>query len=218
MAERLAAWEASEDRRRIFLDCYMRMTRNMLTAIEQGRFDDAQWVTRLLHHFAGYYFDAVDACERAADEPPVWAHALQASASPRTTVLQNLLLGINAHINYDLVLALSDVLAPEWESASDAVKRRRYHDHSLVNRIIAETVDEVQDEVVERHSPAMDLVDKMAGPIDEWAASWFIGVWREEVWQNAIEMTSCCAQHDREDLRRRVELKAMERARLLLLV
>ncbi|HEY5565458.1 MAG TPA: DUF5995 family protein, partial [Rhodothermia bacterium] len=171
-----------------------------------------------LHHFAGYYFDAVDDCERAADEPPVWAHALRASTNPRTTPLQNLLLGINAHINYDLVLALADVLAPEWESASDAVRKKRYHDHSLVNRIIAETVDEVQDEVVERHAPVMDIVDKMAGPVDEWVASWFIGLWREEVWQNAIEMTSCCAQYDREDLRRRVELKAMERARLLLLV
>lgn len=36
-----------------------------------------------------------------------------------------------------------------------------------MNRIIAGTVDEVQDAVLERYAPAMDLVDKLLDPLDE---------------------------------------------------
>jgi len=60
-------------------------------------------------------------------------------------VLQNLLLGVNAHVNYDLTFAVVDLLAPEWAGLSEAERRARYEDFCQVNRIIAETVDEVHE-------------------------------------------------------------------------
>ena len=51
-------------------------------------------------------------------------------------VLQNLLLGINAHINYDLVLTIYDMPAPEWERLTEEQRRRRFQDHCTVNVII----------------------------------------------------------------------------------
>jgi hypothetical protein len=218
MATYLRTWE-SGDRRRIFLDCYSRMTRNMLAGIKEDRFEDAEWVTGLLHHFADYYFDALTGFERSDERvPSVWIHAHLASRNPKTTTLQNLLLGVNAHINFDLVFALSDVLAPEWADADAALREMRYRDHCLVNRIIGETVDEVQDEVVEVYSPSLNVVDTFGGPVDELLASWLISRWREKVWQRAVEMVECCAESDREALRVKVEERAMERARLLLLM
>jgi hypothetical protein len=41
------------------------MTEKMLVALEQGSFEDVEWVDRLLHRFADYYFDALSCYERA---------------------------------------------------------------------------------------------------------------------------------------------------------
>lgn len=219
MGELLAAWEAADDNRRIFLDCYSRMTRNMLAAVGDERFEDASWVNGLLRHFADYYFNALSYLESEVDKAPhVWLHAERAASNPGTSSLQNLLLGVNAHINYDLVFALVDVLGPEWGSASEDVRAMRYRDHCRVNAIIGETVDEVQDEVVERFSPGMAVVDQLGGPLDEWLASWMIARWRERVWERAVELLTCSTEDERLAVRRRVESDAMERAHLLLLM
>lgn len=218
MAVRLHEWEAVSDGRQIFLDCYARMTRNMLAAIGRGRFEDSVWVAGLLNHFADYYFDALAAFDKASEGvPPIWDHTHRAALNPRTTAVQNLLLGVNAHINFDLVFALFDVLESEWPTADDALRASRYRDHCMVNHIIGETVDEVQDEVIERYAPSLDLIDKVAGPVDEWFVSWMIAKWREEVWQRAVRMLSCSTDADRDAIRHDVASSAMERARLLLI-
>ncbi len=58
MHEQADAWENRRDKRAIFLRCYAMMTANMLRALESRRFEDQDWVGRLLHRFADYYFSA----------------------------------------------------------------------------------------------------------------------------------------------------------------
>jgi hypothetical protein len=132
-------------------------------------------------------------------------------------VLQNLFLGINAHINYDLVLAITDVLEPEWGGIEPDLQEVRYRDHCLVNTIIAETIDIVQDEVVERHAPSLDLLDKALGPLDEWMIARMIRGWRDDVWQNALHMLEAPSGPARESLRLGVEARSLDRARRLLI-
>jgi hypothetical protein len=68
----------------------------------------------LLHRFADYYFDVPDAYEQdRSATPAVWLLARDAAGKSDTMVLQNLLLGINARINHDLVLTLVHALDPE---------------------------------------------------------------------------------------------------------
>jgi hypothetical protein len=202
-------WEQAHDRRSIFLSCYAMMTENMLTAIQSGEFHDPAWVDALLHHFAGYYFTALDAYEsQPADSPQVWQLAFDAARQPRTYVLQNLLLGINAHINYDLVLAVSDQLRPEWDALSPEQRQQRYQDHRRVNEVIAQTVDAVQDQVVERYSKDLEIIDVLLGPLDEWVASAMISEWRENVWEHAVRMVELQDDAEREQLRQAVEIKA----------
>ena len=204
MRRHVGTWESTGDRRAIFLGCYLRMTENMLGALADGEFHDAEWVSGLLHHFADYYFDALDAYERKdPDTPPVWQQTHDAACNPETMVLQNLLLGINAHINYDLVLALVDTLSPEWAVLDATGRSRRYEDHDHVNDVIARTVDCVQDEVVERYAPEMDLIDKLLGPLDEWLA---------EVWDQAVRMLEAPTDEARRARRQTLEQAALERA------
>jgi len=203
-------WEAAHDRRAIFLGCYRLMTSNMLDAIEAGRFQDAVWVSSLLHRFADYYFDAL-ACyeQRRPDAPVVWQLAFDVTRDEDVTTLQHLLLGVNAHINFDLVFTLVDQLAPEWAELTDERRAQRHADHTLVNRIIGETVDAVQDQVIDRHSPWYDFVDKLLGPVDEWLTSRLISRWREEVWENAVCYLEAATPAERAALRQRIEQQAL---------
>ncbi len=211
------AWQISGDRREIFLSCYAMMTANMLAAIESGSFEDNAWVSGLLRHFAGYYFDALAAYEQdATAAPAAWQIAFQACRSPHTHVLQNLSLGVNAHINYDLVFALSDRLAPEWSGLTPDQQKSRYRDHCHVNAIIHQTIDAVQDQVVERNNAALKLADQLMGPLDEWLTARLITDWREQVWENAIHLIQCQADTERQFVLQAVEQRSLERARSIL--
>jgi hypothetical protein len=210
------SWEAHGDRRALFLRCYSLMTANMLRAVEEGRFLDPPWVNELLHLFADYYFLALEQYESAPQSAPaIWRHAHDATRFRSLHVMQSLLLGVNAHINYDLVLALRDMLQSEWMGSSEEQKRARYQDHFLVNTIIAETIDAVQDRVIEVEDPRMDMIDRFMGRLDERLITRLITRWRESVWKNAQALILATCSGEPEPMRRRVENGAMRRARML---
>jgi hypothetical protein len=193
------------------------MTGNTLRALDEGQFHDPQWVSRLLHLFADYYFLALDAYEQKdARTPTVWRMAFDAAAERQTQVLQDLLLGINAHINYDLVLTLVDMLEPEWAALTSEQRRQRYEDHCHVNSIIAATVDSVQDQVVTPDSQWLGVVDWVLGPLDEQVAARLIRRWREEVWQQAMQMLATTDPDERADLRRLLAAQSLERSQQIL--
>ena len=217
MREQVRRWEEEGDSRSVFLSCYALMTGNMLEALETGHFRDDVWVGRLLHRFADYYFEALNCYDcGAAPTPPVWRQVHEASCRRPLHVMQHLLLGMNAHINYDLVLTLDELLRPEWPGLDGAARRRRREDHRRVNQVIADTIDVVQDTVVERHEPWMDWADRLLGPLDEYLLSGLVSRWREEVWEAAEELLDDPDPDTRERLRRRLEDSVLERGELLL--
>jgi hypothetical protein len=182
-------WEEEGNGRAIFLGCYEMMTGNVLAAIESGEFQDGEWVRELLHRFAGYYFVALEAYERdPATAPRVWQLTHSTALDPRSLAIENLLLGVNAHINFDLVLALVDLLRPEWHQLTPKERATRYADHCQINEVLARTVDIVQDQVLEPAMPIMALVDTLLGPVDELLISRLIAQWRETVWRNAMRL------------------------------
>ena len=210
-------WEEEADRRAIFLHCYLLMSRNVIAALEAGEFSDHIWVRGLLDRFAAYYFEALEAYSgRRSTTPAVWQVTHDAALEADKHVLQHMLLGINAHINYDLVLALRDRLQPTWADLSRAERRARYADHRRINEVIGRTVDTVQDRVVEHLSPKMDLVDKAFLRADEWLASRLLTHWREEVWDNGVALIEAPASREREKLRRKVEETTLQRADAIL--
>jgi hypothetical protein len=203
-------WEAARDRRAIFLGCYRLMTHNMLDAIEAGRFHDGAWVRRLLERFADYYFSALDRFEQnETSTPAVWKLAFDATRDAKVMTLQHLLLGVNAHVNHDLVFSLYDLLEDEWADDTPAQRAQRHADHELVNRIIGETTDAVQDQVIEEISPWTNWLDTLLGPVDEWLTSRLLSRWREEVWETAVRYLEAATPEERDALRQQVEQQAL---------
>ncbi len=217
MDDLLQAWEAAKDRRLIFLSCYRMMTQNIIAATAAGEFEDPAWVTSLMEHFAGYYFTAVDEYETDPKRPPTaWQIAFSTSNNPKAHVLQHLVLGVNAHINYDLVLALTGILSPEWENLTEEQRQMRYRDHCRVNDVIYKTIDPVQNQIIDRYEPIWGVVGTLLGPIDEWMTELMISDWREEVWKHAMQMVEEAPQHDRQNEMQRVERIVIDRARDIL--
>lgn len=217
MAAQVAAWDAAADGRAVFLDCYRHMTDAVVERCAGGDFVDGDWVLGLLDRFAEYYFVSIDGGPDAVRVPEPWVIAHAAAVGNDASTLQLLLAGVNAHINYDLVLTLVDVLDDEWSRADAGLRDARRADYDTINTVIAETADIVQDGVVERRAPWMALLDSSFGRWDERVVVRLLSRWRTQVWRHAEEMLSHADPAERARVADRIEQQCVRRARWLLL-
>src|SRR5215467_8129453 len=113
------------DRRLAFHTTYLRTTQAVAEALRAGAFEDTDWVDRWDVAFAQLYLDALDADRRGDPVPEPWAVAFAAAeAQPGLPAVRHVLLGMNAHINYDLPQALLAVIS-DAEFEDPAVRARR---------------------------------------------------------------------------------------------
>lgn len=208
-------WKSSQDYRHVFLNCYQLMSANMMAAVEQNEFHDSVWVDKLLHRFVDYYFDGLTCYDCGDQTPKVWHQAHIGTLDHTLSELQFLILGVNAHINYDLVLALYDLLQPEWQILTETQKKLRYEDHCHVNHVISKTIDRVQDEILEPLNPALDWIDRLFGRMDEYLISRLIISWREDVWDNTQELLNIEDSDGREDFRLKLEKEVLHRGNMI---
>ena len=188
------------------------MSANMIEAIKKDDFHDSKWVYRLLELFSEYYFIGLKSYESKKTDPLVWQYVYKKASDNKLYDIQHLLIGVNAHINYDLVLTLYDILLPEWHTLSQREQKLRYEDHCHVNDIIAATIDKVQDEILEPNEPFLDWVDKIFGRFDEYILSKIISSWRQEVWENSQKMLAISDKIEREKFRIKIENDVLKRA------
>jgi hypothetical protein len=213
-------WTAAGDRRAYFAEAYGAMTTAMLSGVTSGGFADDVWVGRLLDRFADYYFDAVEAFD-AVDHfdpprtcPKVWLDAFESCRRDDLSRLQVVLLGINAHINHDLPLALADVL-DDWDELDEASRAGRLSDHEQVNTVIERSTDLVQDAVVNRAAPLLAIADRLLGPIDEAVFNHVVSCWREHGWEDAQRLVAAEDPEAREVVRADIEERARRWAHLI---
>src|SRR3954451_11608323 len=95
---------------RTFLATYRRTTIAVGEQVEQGRFEDPDWVDRWDVAFADLYVSALETWLAGGDPSRPWrvTFGVPADLPP----LRVLLLGINAHINYDQPQSLIAVVSP----------------------------------------------------------------------------------------------------------
>ncbi|MBE0643785.1 MAG: hypothetical protein IH600_06865 [Bacteroidetes bacterium] len=216
MHARLGEWSAAGDKRDVFLRCYSMMTANMHAGIDGAVFRDADWVWRLLGRFAEYYFEALDQWERdPVLAPKVWQLAHESTRRSDATILQHLLLGVNAHINYDLVLTVAELLDAEWPAMTHPERDFRYDDYCRVNAVIADTIDQVQDEVIAPAMPLSAVFDVLLGRLDEMLISRMIASWRDRTWVFAVRLLEAPDPAARQAIVAEVEESALRMAQQL---
>ncbi|MFN7923929.1 MAG: DUF5995 family protein [Bryobacteraceae bacterium] len=195
LAEATAYFEALQDRftkvrdhRGVFVAAYVQITLGVGEKIRQGAFRDNVWVERYLVAFANLYRGALEAFEGGdlAHCPKAWQIAFNAAVKGETSVLQDLVLGMNAHINGDLPLALVAAgIGPD--------RALRKADHLAVNAILEAHTDQVQDSVAKLYAPVLAALDFAGGRTDELVAGFAIEKARESAWRKAVLFTDAPA-------------------------
>jgi hypothetical protein len=137
LQERLDSLPAGMEFRRTFIATYRRTTEAVGRAIEHGSFEDTRWVAAWDAAFADLFFVAHDA--DLAGKPPPRPWRLAFAPSERLNTLQHLLLGMNAHINFDLPQALLAVITDDDFTDPVLIDRRR-RDHERIDQILASRV------------------------------------------------------------------------------
>ena len=125
------------------------MTTAVIGGIETGAFQDPKWVSTYLIEFANWYRKALLDFQQGNIEvvPRPWRLALSTSTSGHTLIIQDLLLGVNAHINYDLAYTL-------YEIGIDPNRPEKLQDHDHTNRILGSLIDTAQSVIFEMYTTA----------------------------------------------------------------
>ena len=185
MAALLEPLEAARDKRRYFHATYQRTTIAVAGELGRGGFADAEWVERWDVVFAGLYLDALEAdmAGRTPARPWVIAFGAPSGLPP----LRHVLLGMNAHINYDLPQALVAVISDE-EFGDAALLARREADHRAIDNVLAARVA-AEDEELARLSGPPPLLDQLLRPLNRLGSQRFLREAREKVWANAAALS-----------------------------
>src|SRR4051795_792789 len=207
----VAQLEAECSPGRYFLSTYTRTTWAVAAALEDGRFEDPAWVEEWDVVFADLYLDALRAYRAdPASAPRPWRVAF--SADPSLPPIAHLLLGMNAHINYDLPQALIAVIpAGDFDDAHVMDRRRR--DHERIDEVLAQRVA-AEDAELKQVGPRRTALDRVMTPLNQAASKRFLKEARLKVWHNTLALHEARLQGEDAYRRRLADLEVLSAAKV----
>ncbi len=160
-----------------FTSLYQTITANILRWLEEGRFENSEYLATLDLEFAERYFQALRsyAFDRPAT-PRSWRVLFDNRGDPRISRLHFAVAGMNAHINFDLALAIVSACGRLGVDFGVGDQRK---DYMGVNQIFAANTVRLRDEFEAEEDP--DLVDAVEKLFDDFA----IVATREVAWNDA---------------------------------
>jgi hypothetical protein len=189
LAEIVADTKARQDPLGYFPALYRQVTLKVKDGIDCGWFDDGPRMARFDALFANAYFEAYEKFRDEKRPSRAWQFALERSRSGGLLILQNLLLGINAHINLDLgVVAGKAFPGRELEDFHD--------DFNRINEILASLIPRARD-TVERFSPLLEELTAIGGEDVAQALEFSVDAARDEAWRAASLISLAPTEIDR---------------------
>ena len=184
----LGPLKAAGDPRRFFHATYLRTTRAVRDALSAGQFSDPDWVQQWDVAFASRYLDALQADSAGQPVPGPWAVAFgTARQQPGAPALRHVLLGMNAHINYDLPQALLAVISGQ-EFADPALLARRRADHQRIDEVLSQrSAPRTPSWPGRARGPRFN---ELLAPLNQAAHRRFLREARAKVWDNTIELNA----------------------------
>lgn len=153
---------------RYFNDLYLQVTERVHALLRADGFDDPPFLRELDERFADLYLEALKGPSAAA-----WTPLLDAREDRSIKPTRFMLAGINAHVNYDLPIALVDTcrrvggqLVPDTA---------RHHDFRRIDQVLAEVEQQMHRQL-------------QAGHLEEKIALWGVARARDRAWNAALEL------------------------------
>lgn len=184
-------YEAERDSRCVFTYAYAYMTERLAEAMPAAGLDDPDWVVALAEEFGGLYVAAVTGWDEDRESVPAGWQAVFGTICPRrTSPLEDLVFAMAAHIVRDLPHALTAV------GLEDAAGRSHVRDFHTVNRIMGETINEMQSRIGKRYAPYLRWLDRVGRAHDELLSNYGILVSRGMAWYNATRLLDPASTQD----------------------
>ncbi len=128
--ESIVAYERSRESAMVFFPVWLFQTAETVRhSIKSSRFENGARMDRLMVVLLRRYFEAYDARHAGKPCSLSWQAAFDAAVNEKLTVLQHLLLGLNASLNLDLSIAAAEIrpgetifgLRPDFERLSETM-------------------------------------------------------------------------------------------------
>jgi len=192
----LEYYHARNDYRAVFLRAYYIITLEVHAAIHQlgdykeQIFFDPAWVAKLAGKFSSLYFQSLTTEERPPESEKAWKLAHKMAVEKSSTVLQDLILGLNAHINYDLAYGIALNLQEHGDQEKHLLLPRRKFDHDQVNNILVRCTPRIQEVLTRDYGGGMMMLSRFFGNWDERLTGLGLKYYRERVWWSAVSFLS----------------------------
>ena len=202
------------DHRGVFATTYLQLTKAILSLLddEPGIVADRDYLYTEDSLFANFYFDEIRDWETGGEVAPAWRIAFQQAASGQITGAQEMLLGINAHVQNDMpfVIAALGVRQPDGTS--------RKPDHDAMNEALNRGYEQVVEAVRARFDPSMSITNTKLVTVDNIGGLELARIWREVVWRNAERLLKADTDAERASVAKSIEANAAAWARGIALV
>lgn len=176
MHNRWAALDQACDNDAIFGLLYLITTAKVGDLVAASHFADNPFLVEWDMDFANRYFVAYDAHHQGTGSvPEPWLKAFQHAETGTSTVTEDLLLGMSAHVNYDLAYSAYAMGLPQ-----NGLKA----DYDRVNDAFWNVIVPIGDEMGARYDPSQARDSDGVGPMDYPVVELLIS-WRENAWYNA---------------------------------
>ncbi|WP_433307245.1 DUF5995 family protein [Actinoplanes sp. CA-030573] len=184
-----------------FNSLYNTITRRVDGALHTG-VNQPEFLELLDVEFAKRYFSALDLWNNDDEATPdVWEVLFKRGHDLKMSRLTAAMLGVNAHINHDLALALIGTWNEVGAPADDLI----HPDYLLVNQIFFEEIPPLR----RGFSTRWQLeIDEFVGPLDDWSQRTLVTVTRAHAWDQARRLWEL--RNDAEDFEE--ARRAMDRA------
>lgn len=159
---------------------YRKVTQRIKDGIINQEFEDNTRMEVLDVIFANRYIDAYYTLKSGKTASQSWMEAFAEAQNTKLLVMQHLLLGINAHINLDLGIAVAQTVG------DNGVLADFENDFNTINVILANMVDDVQARIG-KISPLFYLLEKVGKGREDKIASFSINIARDGAWLFANE-------------------------------
>ena len=192
------------DHRAIFATTYGIVTEQALVALrERPRFFRfPRWLVAQDVIFARYYYRAIRRHAAGKPVPEAWRIALDTAAQGDANAGQDLLLGINAHVQNDQAFVIAAIGLNTRRGES------RKPEHEAFNEILSRAYDPIVTTLGERYDPIMTFADGGPSPVDDWGGLELVRGWREGVWRNAERLVEARSASERAQVAASIEANA----------
>ncbi|HEY8001585.1 MAG: DUF5995 family protein [Vicinamibacteria bacterium] len=197
------------DHKAVFATTYLELTRTARDALiaDPGLLRWPKWFFREDALFASVYFRSVRRWEQGRAVPEAWRIAFETAETGEVTGAQDMLLGINAHVQNDMPFVLAQL------GLRDRKGRARKPDHDLFNHVLSNGYERVVSQVGERFDSSMALTNPPGVPVDDVAGLEIVRQWRENVWRNAERLVNAQSDEERAAVAADIQAYAAEWAR-----